>query len=193
MGCRRYGTCISRLASSGHVTASGVCRSVFVLLWETMPKPVQVWESSLVIGGRLLIAVSLDLTHIKPFFDLSWWCYAVMSDRLLISLCCICSVTAVKCENNQEFSYNIRACNHTCRSLSGSDPRCGLDDMPVDGCGCPEGTHLNLEATCTPKADCFCNYYGGTTSPGPVVIDGRQWWANLKFPAFWVTGNVVDF
>ncbi|XP_029681304.1 mucin-2-like [Takifugu rubripes] len=80
----------------------------------------------------------------------------------------------VKCENNQEFSYNIRACNHTCRSLSGSDPRCGLDDMPVDGCGCPEGTHLNLEATCTTKADCFCNYYGGTTPPGPVVIDGRQ-------------------
>lgn len=85
MGCRHYGTCISRLASSGHVTASGVCRSVFVLLWETMPRPVLVWESSLVIGGRLLIAVRLDLTNIKLFFDLSWWCYGVMGDRLLIS------------------------------------------------------------------------------------------------------------
>lgn len=102
--------------------------------------------------------------------------------------CCICSVTAVKCENNQVFSYNARACNHTCLSLSGSDPRCGLGDMPVDGCGCPEGTHLNLEATCTPKADCFCNYYGGTTPPGPVVIDGRQWWANNR-QRYWFLMN----
>lgn len=85
MGCRHYGTCFSRLASSGHVTVSGVWRSVFVLLWEAMPKPVLVWESSLVIGGGLLIAVSLDLTNIKLFFDLSWWCYGVMSDRLLTS------------------------------------------------------------------------------------------------------------
>uniref|UniRef100_H3CYR7 VWFD domain-containing protein n=1 Tax=Tetraodon nigroviridis TaxID=99883 RepID=H3CYR7_TETNG len=80
----------------------------------------------------------------------------------------------VKCEKNQEFSYNTHACNHTCRSLFGSDPRCGLDDAPAEGCGCPEGTHLNLESTCTPKADCFCHYSGGTTPPGPVVIDGRQ-------------------
>lgn len=42
-----------------------------MLLWETTPKPVLVWESSLVIGGRRLIAVSLDLTNIKLFFDLS--------------------------------------------------------------------------------------------------------------------------
>uniref|UniRef100_A0A3Q3LAB6 Mucin-19-like n=1 Tax=Mastacembelus armatus TaxID=205130 RepID=A0A3Q3LAB6_9TELE len=80
----------------------------------------------------------------------------------------------LKCEKNQEFSYNIRACNHTCRSLSGSDPRCELDDAPVDGCGCPEGTHLNQEHICTPKAACECHHYGGITKPGPVVIDGRQ-------------------
>uniref|UniRef100_A0A7N8XZ23 Mucin-19-like n=1 Tax=Mastacembelus armatus TaxID=205130 RepID=A0A7N8XZ23_9TELE len=80
----------------------------------------------------------------------------------------------LKCEKNQEFSYNIRACNHTCRSLSGSDPRCELDDAPVDGCGCPEGTHLNQEHICTPKAACECHHYGGITKPGPVVIDGRN-------------------
>lgn len=85
MGCRYYGTFISRLASSGHVTAAGVCRSVLVLLWETMPKPVLVWESLLVIGGRILIAVSLDLTNTKLFFNLSWWCYGEMGHRLLPS------------------------------------------------------------------------------------------------------------
>ncbi|XP_069556033.1 mucin-6 [Brachyistius frenatus] len=80
----------------------------------------------------------------------------------------------LKCQKNQVFSYDIRACNHTCRSLSGPDPHCGLEDDPVEGCGCPEGTHLNVEHMCTPKADCACYHHGGTTPPGPVVIDGRQ-------------------
>uniref|UniRef100_A0A8C4DQJ3 Mucin-19 n=1 Tax=Dicentrarchus labrax TaxID=13489 RepID=A0A8C4DQJ3_DICLA len=77
------------------------------------------------------------------------------------------------CQKNQEFSYNVQACNHTCRSLSGPDPRCGLDSTPVEGCGCPEGTHLNEGHICTAKAECVCHYYGGITPPGSVVIDGR--------------------
>ncbi|TDG96795.1 hypothetical protein EPR50_G00232720 [Perca flavescens] len=80
----------------------------------------------------------------------------------------------LKCQKNQVFSYNMQACNHTCRSLSGPDPRCGLEDAPVEGCGCPEGTHLNQGDTCSTKAECDCHYYRGTTPPGPVVIDSRQ-------------------
>ncbi|XP_030576613.1 mucin-19-like [Archocentrus centrarchus] len=82
-----------------------------------------------------------------------------------------CSIT---CEKNQEFSYNVRACNHTCRSLSGPDPRCGLEDARVEGCGCPEGTHLNEGQVCTSKAECVCHHHGGIAPPGPVVFDGRQ-------------------
>ncbi|XP_060936361.1 mucin-19-like [Limanda limanda] len=80
----------------------------------------------------------------------------------------------LNCQRNQEFSYDVRACNHTCRLLSGPDPRCWLDDAPLEGCGCPEGTHLNQGQVCTPKGECVCHHYGGTTPPGPVVIDGRQ-------------------
>ncbi|XP_070848713.1 mucin-6 [Chaetodon trifascialis] len=80
----------------------------------------------------------------------------------------------LQCQKNQEFFYNMQICNRTCHSLSGPDPRCGLDDVPVEGCGCPEGTHLNQGHICTPKAECVCHYYGGTTSPGPIVIDGRM-------------------
>ncbi|XP_039648190.1 mucin-19-like isoform X2 [Perca fluviatilis] len=80
----------------------------------------------------------------------------------------------LKCEKNQVFSYNMQACNHTCRSLSGPDPRCGLEDASVEGCGCPAGSHLNQGDTCSPKAECDCHYYRGTTPPGPVVIDSRQ-------------------
>lgn len=163
---------------------AAVCNSLFVLPWETMPKPVLIWAFSLVIGERLLIAVSFD-----QYITFLWTLLMIMIRNGPLSCwymkwnCHICSVTAVKCKKNQEFSYNIHVCNHTCRSLSVSDPRCGLDDAPVEGCGCPEGTHLNLESTCTPKAECFCHYNGGTTPPGPVVIDGRQWWVNLILAA----------
>ncbi|KAM6895778.1 mucin-19-like [Xenentodon cancila] len=63
----------------------------------------------------------------------------------------------VNCPKNQEFSNDIRACNRTCRSLSGPDPRCELEDAPVEGCGCPEGTHLNQGDICTPKTQCCRN------------------------------------
>ncbi|XP_033987159.1 mucin-2-like [Trematomus bernacchii] len=80
----------------------------------------------------------------------------------------------LNCLKNQEFSYDTQACKHTCRSLSGPDPRCGLDDAPVEGCGCPEGTHLNQGDVCTRKAECDCHYNGGTTPPGAAIIDGRN-------------------
>ncbi|KAK6315063.1 hypothetical protein J4Q44_G00145920 [Coregonus suidteri] len=80
----------------------------------------------------------------------------------------------VSCENNQRFDYEMQACNSTCLSLSGPDPRCWVEDAPVEGCGCLEGTHLNGGLTCTPKAQCPCHHQGGVTPPGPVVIDGRQ-------------------
>ncbi|KAI5094147.1 mucin-19-like, partial [Silurus meridionalis] len=78
------------------------------------------------------------------------------------------------CDSNLKFDYAMRACNHTCRSLSGPDPTCDMSDDPVEGCGCPSGTHLNIPLRCSPRALCHCSYPGGTTPSGPVVIDGRQ-------------------
>ncbi|XP_060745226.1 mucin-2-like isoform X2 [Tachysurus vachellii] len=78
------------------------------------------------------------------------------------------------CESNLRFDYTMQACNRTCRSLSGPDPTCDMPDDPVEGCGCPHGTHLNTPLRCSPRALCQCNYPGGTTPPGPVVIDGRS-------------------
>ncbi|XP_060745703.1 mucin-2-like [Tachysurus vachellii] len=78
------------------------------------------------------------------------------------------------CESNLRFDYTMQACNRTCRSLSGPDPTCDMPDDLVEGCGCPPGTHLNTPLRCSPRALCQCNYPGGTTPPGPVVIDGRQ-------------------
>ncbi|XP_055761298.1 mucin-2-like [Salvelinus fontinalis] len=80
----------------------------------------------------------------------------------------------VSCENNQRFDYEMQACNSTCLSLSRPDPRCGVEDAPVEGCGCLEGTHLTGGLTCTSKAQCPCHHQGGVTPPGPVIMDGRQ-------------------
>ncbi|XP_024864789.1 mucin-19 isoform X2 [Kryptolebias marmoratus] len=80
----------------------------------------------------------------------------------------------LQCSKNLEFSDATRACNRTCFALAGPDPRCELEDGPVEGCGCPEGTYLNQGLTCTPKAQCGCRYGGATAPPGPVVIDGQQ-------------------
>ncbi|RVE58095.1 hypothetical protein OJAV_G00205920 [Oryzias javanicus] len=80
-----------------------------------------------------------------------------------------CTIT---CPTNQAFSYNNVICNSTCSSLSGNDPRCELQGDPVEGCGCPEGTHLGDENVCISKSKCPCHYSGGTTPPGQKVIDG---------------------
>uniref|UniRef100_G3Q5M1 VWFD domain-containing protein n=1 Tax=Gasterosteus aculeatus aculeatus TaxID=481459 RepID=G3Q5M1_GASAC len=80
----------------------------------------------------------------------------------------------LKCQKNQEFSYNMHTCNRTCTSLSGHDIRCDMDDDPVEGCGCPEGTYLNQGQTCSPKKECACTYYGGIADPGPVVISRQK-------------------
>uniref|UniRef100_W5KDE1 VWFD domain-containing protein n=1 Tax=Astyanax mexicanus TaxID=7994 RepID=W5KDE1_ASTMX len=80
----------------------------------------------------------------------------------------------VTCNGNLMFSYTMSACNRTCRSLSGSDPTCDVAADSVEGCGCLAGTHLNTPLECSSSALCMCHYQGGTTPPGPVVIDGRQ-------------------
>ncbi|MBN3300894.1 MUC19 protein, partial [Amia calva] len=80
----------------------------------------------------------------------------------------------VICPKNQEFDYNMRACNRTCRSLSGHDITCDVNDVPVDGCGCAEGTHMNSQFSCVSKAQCPCYYNGGEVSPGPAVINGQS-------------------
>uniref|UniRef100_A0A3B4DFV1 Mucin-2-like n=1 Tax=Pygocentrus nattereri TaxID=42514 RepID=A0A3B4DFV1_PYGNA len=80
----------------------------------------------------------------------------------------------IVCNGNLRFSYNMQACNQTCRSLTGRDPTCEVQVDPVEGCGCMPGTHLNTPQECSPSTLCMCHYQGGSTRPGPVTIDGRE-------------------
>ncbi|KAF4079607.1 hypothetical protein AMELA_G00179990, partial [Ameiurus melas] len=67
------------------------------------------------------------------------------------------------CDSNLRFDYAMQACNRTCRSLSSPDPTCDKPDDPLEGCGCPSGTHLNTPLKCSPVDLCQCKYSGGTT------------------------------
>lgn len=103
--------------------------------------------------------------------------FVLITFLYLFSMCVFSA--QITCENNLKFDYNMQACNHTCLSLSGPDPRCGVEDAPVEGCGCLEGTHLNKGLTCSPKAQCPCSHKDSSIPTGPVVIDGRQWWVTV--------------
>lgn len=63
---------------------------------------------------------------------------------------------AIPCTGNQTYSYDSRACGHTCLSLSDRAAECHPSTVPVEGCNCPEGTYLNHKAECVRKAQCPC-------------------------------------
>ncbi|XP_035283047.1 mucin-2-like isoform X7 [Anguilla anguilla] len=74
------------------------------------------------------------------------------------------------CNSGQMFSYDARSCNSTCQSLAGPDPACDVHDAPVEGCGCPHGSLLNSDGTCTTRSECQCYYLGKTLKPGNHFI-----------------------
>ncbi|KAA0724595.1 Mucin-5AC [Triplophysa tibetana] len=63
-----------------------------------------------------------------------------------------------ECSNNMKYSYSVTRCDNTCRSLSGKDGSCKASFTPVEGCVCPEGTHLNDAGICVHADQCPCYY-----------------------------------
>ncbi|XP_048463233.1 mucin-6-like [Rhincodon typus] len=66
------------------------------------------------------------------------------------------STSGISCPHNQTFSYDSRACNRTCLSLSDPNFECSASDAPVDGCNCPEHTYLDDTGKCVSAAECPC-------------------------------------
>ncbi|XP_046890448.1 mucin-5B-like isoform X3 [Hypomesus transpacificus] len=70
------------------------------------------------------------------------------------------------CPGTMIYDYSMTSCGRTCRSLSQTDAACEVNFVPVDGCGCAEGTYLNEEGTCVTASECPCYYRETTLSPG---------------------------
>ncbi|XP_059510759.1 mucin-19-like [Stegostoma tigrinum] len=85
------------------------------------------------------------------------------------------STCGVTCPSTQVFQYGMTACNRTCRFLSRPDITCEVQDVPVDGCGCPEGKYMNEKGTCVSRSECPC-YFGGmiVQKDQPMNVNGAQ-------------------
>ncbi|XP_056596652.1 mucin-2-like [Triplophysa dalaica] len=78
-----------------------------------------------------------------------------------------------ECSNNMKYSYSVTRCDNTCRSLSGKDDSCKASFTPVEGCVCPEGTHLNDAGLCVHADHCPCYYDNQVIDPsGTINRDG---------------------
>uniref|UniRef100_A0A4W3HIR1 VWFD domain-containing protein n=1 Tax=Callorhinchus milii TaxID=7868 RepID=A0A4W3HIR1_CALMI len=74
----------------------------------------------------------------------------------------------ILCSNNQEFTYDSKACNHTCFSLSNPNLECSENSVPTDGCNCPPSSYLDETNTCVSASSCPCFL------PDGVVLSADQ-------------------
>ncbi|XP_078410756.1 mucin-2-like [Cetorhinus maximus] len=70
------------------------------------------------------------------------------------------------CSNFQVFENDMRTCNRTCKSLSDNDYTCSVKDVPVYGCGCPQGKYMNENGVCVDSSDCSCYAEGRLIEKG---------------------------
>ncbi|XP_053104113.1 mucin-5B-like [Hemicordylus capensis] len=77
----------------------------------------------------------------------------------------ICDVSN-ECPKTMEYSYEVKFCNRSCHSLREPDMLCNVQIIPVEGCGCPDGTYLVNEEECVSPEDCPCYYKGLMIQPG---------------------------
>ncbi|MBN3292586.1 MUC2 protein, partial [Polypterus senegalus] len=82
----------------------------------------------------------------------------------------VCVKYAESCPATQIFSYGIKSCQQTCRSLSMGSQACTMNFKPVDGCSCPEGFYQNDQGSCVPKAKCPCYHKGDWVKPGKSIM-----------------------
>ncbi|XP_064168469.1 mucin-5B isoform X2 [Anguilla rostrata] len=74
------------------------------------------------------------------------------------------------CPSSMVFQDSMTCCKRTCRSLSEPDYTCQVDFLPVDGCGCEEGTYMNQENQCVPATSCPCYHKGVEVEAGETII-----------------------
>uniref|UniRef100_UPI00398F1D7E mucin-5AC-like isoform X1 n=3 Tax=Pristiophorus japonicus TaxID=55135 RepID=UPI00398F1D7E len=75
----------------------------------------------------------------------------------------------INCPKTLVYNYVMTNCHRTCQSLGAPDKTCEVDFVPVDGCGCANGTYMDDAGNCVPASSCSC-YYRGLAVPAGEVI-----------------------
>ncbi|KAH0620986.1 hypothetical protein JD844_021942 [Phrynosoma platyrhinos] len=78
----------------------------------------------------------------------------------------LCKDVSMECPRTMQYSYEVKFCNRSCRSLREPDMLCNIQIVSVEGCECPEGTYLANENECVSPEDCPCYYEGQLIQPG---------------------------
>ncbi|ELK07160.1 Mucin-19 [Pteropus alecto] len=85
------------------------------------------------------------------------------------------------CPSGLVFKYNVKACNSSCRSLSERDRSCDVEDVPVDGCTCPDEMYQNNEGNCVLKSQCDCYINDEVIKPGKLIdIENNKWYGDYE-------------
>ncbi|KAJ8371615.1 hypothetical protein AAFF_G00306800 [Aldrovandia affinis] len=80
-----------------------------------------------------------------------------------------CKKYSTSCSSTLVYDYSMTSCQRSCRSLSDPDYTCQVDFVPVDGCGCAQGTYMNEDGKCVTPGNCSCYYKGSEVAPGEVI------------------------
>ncbi|XP_043562378.1 mucin-6-like, partial [Chiloscyllium plagiosum] len=87
----------------------------------------------------------------------------------------------ISCHGHQVFSYDSKACNRTCFSLSNSIFECTESGVPVEGCNCPPDTFLDNTNTCVKASSCPCFLRNGAIIPaGKSINIFEQLWSSAS-------------
>uniref|UniRef100_A0A4W5NJZ7 MUC5A protein n=1 Tax=Hucho hucho TaxID=62062 RepID=A0A4W5NJZ7_9TELE len=73
------------------------------------------------------------------------------------------------CSDQTFYAYNMTSCGRTCRSLSMTDQSCQVEFVPVDGCGCAEGTYMDEAGQCVAPSNCPCYDKGSVVPAGETI------------------------
>ncbi|XP_041911669.1 mucin-19 [Arvicola amphibius] len=76
----------------------------------------------------------------------------------------------LSCPSGLVFDYKVKTCNSSCRSLSQRDRSCDIEDVPVDGCTCPQGAYQNSEGNCVQISECDCYVNDEIVQPGKSIL-----------------------
>ncbi|KAG1928906.1 mucin-2-like [Pimephales promelas] len=79
--------------------------------------------------------------------------------------------TILKCPENMKYSYSVKSCGSTCRSLSVHDNTCQGSFTPVDGCVCPEGRYFNEAGSCVHADQCPCYKGDKVIEPSGIIFN----------------------
>lgn len=69
--------------------------------------------------------------------------------------------------------------------MSERDRSCDVEDVPVDGCTCPDGMYQNNEGNCVAKSQCDCYINDEVIQPGKLIqIDDNNWYGDYIYTCY---------